>query len=69
ALPCFRVMATQLPLEELPSTTPVLITGKERSTATGKARSAGGADALPFSPQGKEGWCGCPDAMHRGTNY
>jgi len=62
-------MATQLPLEKLTSTTPVLITGKVRSTATGKTSSAGGAVALPVSPQGKEGLCGCPDAMHRGTDY
>ena len=31
-----------------------MIAGKERSTATGKGRSAGGAFALPVSPQGKE---------------
>jgi hypothetical protein len=30
-----------------------MIAGKERSTATGKGRSAGGAFALPVSPKGK----------------
>ncbi len=29
-----------------------MIAGKERSTATGKGRSAGGAFALPVSPKG-----------------
>ncbi|KTI45741.1 hypothetical protein ASV04_16340, partial [Enterobacter hormaechei subsp. xiangfangensis] len=52
ALPCFRVMATELQLSKLTSRTTVMITGRERSTATGKGRSAGGAVALPVSPKG-----------------
>ena len=54
ALPCFRVMAiTELQRRKITSRTPVMIAGKERSTATGKGRSAGGAFALPVSPKGK----------------
>lgn len=45
-----------------------MIADEERSTATGKGRSAGGAFALPVSPKGKEGLCGCPDGMHQGTD-
>ncbi|KJX18189.1 hypothetical protein SG82_18925 [Enterobacter hormaechei subsp. xiangfangensis] len=63
-------MATELQLRKLTSRTPVMIAGKERSTATGKGRSAGGAFALPVFPKGKEGFCGCPDECHQGwTEY
>jgi len=44
---------TELQLRKITSRTPVLFAGKERSTVTGKGRSAGGAFALPVSPQGK----------------
>jgi len=45
-------MATELQLRKLTSRTTVMIAGKERSAATGKGRSAGGAFALPVSPKG-----------------
>jgi len=45
---------TELQLRKITSRTPVLIASEKGSTATGKGRSAGGAFALPVSPQGKE---------------
>jgi len=60
ALPCFSVMATDLQLEKLTSRTPVMIAREERSTATGKGRSAGGAFALPVSPKGERGFVRLP---------
>ncbi|KZP87607.1 hypothetical protein A3N46_24385 [Enterobacter asburiae] len=59
-------MATELQLRKLTSRTPVMIAREERSTATGNGRSAEGAFALPVSPKGKEGLCGCPDGTHQG---